>query len=65
MDPSVPEGAVVVNSLDFSYPGTKPLISGFNLTLPPGSRCLLAGANGAGKTTLLSILAGKCMVGKV
>jgi len=64
VDPSVPEGAVVVNSLDFSYPGTKPLISGFNLTLPPGSRCLLAGANGAGKTTLLSILAGKCMVGK-
>jgi energy-coupling factor transporter ATP-binding protein EcfA2 len=33
-----------------------------NLSLAPGSRCLLIGANGAGKTTLLKILGGKHMV---
>lgn len=36
-----------------------------NLSLAPGSRCLLIGANGAGKTTLLKILGGKHMVPRV
>jgi CCR4-NOT complex subunit CAF16 len=43
-------------------PGQPPLISDMNLSLEPGSRCLLLGANGAGKTTLLKILGGKHMV---
>jgi CCR4-NOT complex subunit CAF16 len=43
-------------------PGQPPLISDMNLSLQPGSRCLLLGANGAGKTTLLKILGGKHMV---
>eukprot|EP01024_Parvocaulis_polyphysoides_P002707 TRINITY_DN107975_c0_g1_i1.p2 TRINITY_DN107975_c0_g1~~TRINITY_DN107975_c0_g1_i1.p2 ORF type:complete len:295 (+),score=39.39 TRINITY_DN107975_c0_g1_i1:280-1164(+) len=55
---------VVINSLNFSFPGYAPLISDFSLDLPKGSRCLLVGANGSGKTTLLQILAGKYMVSK-
>ena len=56
------EDAVIVRALSFSHPGTPPVIDDFSLSLPPGSRCLLAGANGAGKTTLLEVLAGKHMV---
>jgi CCR4-NOT complex subunit CAF16 len=33
-----------------------------NVSLPPGSTCLLIGPNGAGKTTLLKVLGGKHMV---
>lgn len=40
------------------------MISGMNLSLQPGSRCLLVGANGAGKTTLLKIIGGKHMIPK-
>ncbi|KAL2613626.1 hypothetical protein R1flu_025318 [Riccia fluitans] len=52
-----------VTAMNFAYPGKPPFISNFNLSLQPGSCCLLIGANGAGKTTLLRILAGKHMVG--
>eukprot|EP01024_Parvocaulis_polyphysoides_P051759 TRINITY_DN5103_c0_g2_i1.p1 TRINITY_DN5103_c0_g2~~TRINITY_DN5103_c0_g2_i1.p1 ORF type:complete len:297 (-),score=25.12 TRINITY_DN5103_c0_g2_i1:148-1038(-) len=55
---------VVINSLQFSFPGYVPIISELSLELPKGSRCLLLGANGSGKTTLLQILAGKFMVPK-
>lgn len=68
---SVPP-SVFVQHLDFSYPGLDgrpirgqpPLITDMNLSLAPGSRCLLIGANGAGKTTLLKILGGKHMVAR-
>lgn len=38
------------------------MVQGMNMSLAPGSRCLLIGPNGAGKTTLLKILGGKHMV---
>lgn len=60
--PSTTNDAVSVRSLTFSYPGSAPVVDGFSLSLPPGSRCLLAGANGAGKTSVLEVLAGKHMV---
>lgn len=41
--------AVVVRSLSFSYPDSPPVVDGFSLSLPRGSRCLLCGANGAGE----------------
>lgn len=63
-DANQDENSVVVRSLQFGYPGGRPIISGFNMTLPRGSRCLLCGANGVGKTTLLQVLAGKYMVGQ-
>jgi len=60
-----PDGnAVYINSLHYSFPNGQPFISDFSLTLPAGSRCLLAGANGAGKSTMLQVLAGKFMIKK-
>ena len=62
------DASVSVASLTFKYPalpgqgGSGFEINGFELHLPPGSRCLLSGANGTGKTTLLQVLAGKYMV---
>mmetsp|Transcript_336 Transcript_336/g.1114 ORF Transcript_336/g.1114 Transcript_336/m.1114 type:complete len:376 (+) Transcript_336:81-1208(+) len=63
--------SVVVKELEFTYPGPDgyplpgpPMISGMNLTLMPGQRCLLIGANGAGKTTLLKLIGGKHMLDK-
>jgi len=56
--------AVCVDNLDFTYKSTyetKHVLHGLNMTLAPGSRCLLIGANGAGKSTLLRILGGKHM----
>jgi ATP-binding cassette subfamily F protein uup len=38
--------------------GGKPLFSGLDLTLSPGSKVGLLGANGSGKSTLLRVLAG-------
>ncbi|TVP59702.1 MAG: ATP-binding cassette domain-containing protein [Halomonadaceae bacterium] len=38
--------------------GDKPLLSGINLSLMPGSRIGLLGANGAGKSTLIGALRG-------
>lgn len=61
-DEQLVDGAVVVRSLTFAYPGCQPFVSDFTFHLPRGSRCLLLGANGAGKTTLLQVLAGKYMV---
>ncbi|KAG6546075.1 hypothetical protein Mapa_012481 [Marchantia paleacea] len=60
---AVEKTSLEVTAMNFAYPGKPPFISNFNLSLQPGSRCLLIGANGAGKTTLLRILAGKHMVG--
>ena len=37
------------------------MLHGLNMSLAPGSRCLLIGANGAGKSTLLRLLGGKHM----
>lgn len=50
--------AVEVTNLQFGYDGRE-VLSGVNMRLERGSRCLLVGANGAGKSTLLRILAGK------
>lgn len=55
--------SVRVCGMQFAYEGQPPLFLDFNLSVSPGSRCLLLGANGSGKTTLLKILAGKNMVG--
>ncbi|KAG1674932.1 hypothetical protein FOA52_014725 [Chlamydomonas sp. UWO 241] len=64
------EPSLVVDHLEFTYPGLDgrpipgipPLIRDMVFSLKPGSRCLLLGANGAGKTTFLKILGGKHMV---
>ncbi|KAK4803359.1 hypothetical protein SAY86_001562 [Trapa natans] len=55
--------SIRVLAMQFAYDPQAPLFADFNLSVFPGSRCLLIGANGSGKTTLLKILAGKHMVG--
>jgi CCR4-NOT complex subunit CAF16 len=47
--PGETQDSVVVRCLDFSFPGSQPVIQGLSLELPRGARCLLTGANGAGK----------------
>jgi CCR4-NOT complex subunit CAF16 len=52
--------AICVRNLSFHYPGeARPVLSGLDLDVPAGARCLLVGANGAGKTTLLAAIAGR------
>merc|ERR1711865_5465 len=62
-DSNAEEPLVVVDGLDFKYPGTDTaVINGMKMALGPGECCLLLGANGAGKTTLLKVLGGKHMI---
>eukprot|EP00210_Caulerpa_lentillifera_P007258 g6944.t1 len=56
--------SVLVQRLNFSYPGSDTVLQDFSLSLPGGSRCLLIGANGSGKSTFLQVLAGQYMVKK-
>ncbi|ORX88534.1 P-loop containing nucleoside triphosphate hydrolase protein [Basidiobolus meristosporus CBS 931.73] len=52
-----------IQAIDLNFDFGGPLIlKQLNLSLKPGSRCLLVGANGAGKSTLLRILAGKRLI---
>lgn len=39
---------IQVNGMQFSYDMQHPLFLDFNLSISPGSRCLLVGANGSG-----------------
>jgi hypothetical protein len=45
---STDQQAVVLQDLQFSYPGCNAFLRGIDLQLPKGSRTLLIGANGAG-----------------
>lgn len=40
---------MVLQELQFAYPGCQPFLKGVSLQLPKGSRTLLIGANGAGE----------------
>ena len=40
----------------FAYPGRRPVLDGFDLTIPAGSSLAIVGQNGAGKTTLAKLL---------
>jgi macrolide transport system ATP-binding/permease protein len=48
---------VVVTGLDVWF-GTRQVLSGIDLTAPPGHRIGLVGENGTGKSTLLRAIAG-------
>jgi CCR4-NOT complex subunit CAF16 len=57
--------SVSITGLSFRYRNApRDVLSGIDLEIPTGVRCLVIGANGAGKTTLLRIIAGKHMVGR-
>ena len=50
--------AVTVESVDFSYDGDRPALTGIDLTIPVAHRVAVVGASGAGKTTLGAVIAG-------
>lgn len=51
--------ALSLNNVSFTHPGaTRPVLQGFDLTLPKGQIMALTGASGSGKSTVLSLAAG-------
>jgi CCR4-NOT complex subunit CAF16 len=54
---STEQQAVVLQDLQFSYPGCNAFLKGIDLQLPKGSRTLLIGANGAGDAKTVDELA--------
>ena len=52
-------GAAELRDVSFGYKSTAaPLISHFNLDVPPGSRVAVVGTSGSGKSTVVRLLAG-------
>ncbi len=49
-------GKVQFRDVTFAYPGRKPVLQDFNLTIAPGQRVGLVGASGAGKSTIVALL---------
>jgi NHLM bacteriocin system ABC transporter peptidase/ATP-binding protein len=53
------DGHLRIEGLAFGYnPLAKPIIDGFDLDLPPGSRVALVGGSGSGKSTIGRLVAG-------
>jgi ABC-type multidrug transport system fused ATPase/permease subunit len=53
----LPAREIRFRDVTFAYPGApKPVLSGFNLTIPAGSSIAIVGQNGAGKTTIAKLL---------
>jgi ABC-type multidrug transport system fused ATPase/permease subunit len=52
-----PARAIRFRGVTFAYPGSeRPVLDGFDLTIPAGSSLAIVGQNGAGKTTLAKLL---------
>jgi len=53
----LPGREIRFRNVTFAYPGSaRPVLEGFDLTLPAGSSLAIVGQNGAGKTTLAKLL---------
>ncbi|WP_198954926.1 thiol reductant ABC exporter subunit CydC [Kineosporia sp. R_H_3] len=55
---TLPRPHLVADGLACGWPGADPVLTGFDLDLPPGRRVAVTGGSGCGKTTLLLTLAG-------
>jgi ATP-binding cassette, subfamily B, bacterial len=53
-----PEREIRFRGVGFAYPapGSRPVLDGFDLTIPAGSSLAIVGRNGAGKTTLAKLI---------
>ncbi|MBO1323986.1 ABC transporter ATP-binding protein/permease [Acetobacter sp. TBRC 12305] len=49
-------GDIRFNDVSFSYPGSAPVLSHFDLHIAPGTRVGLVGRSGSGKSTVLALL---------
>jgi ABC-type multidrug transport system fused ATPase/permease subunit len=53
----LPSREIRFRDVTFAYPGSaRPVLQGFDLTIPAGSSLAIVGQNGAGKTTLAKLL---------
>ena len=52
----MPAREIRFRDVTFAYPGGKPVLEHFDLTIPAGSSLAIVGQNGAGKTTLAKLL---------
>jgi ATP-binding cassette subfamily B protein len=52
----LPAREICFRDVTFAYPGGRPVLDGFDLTIPAGSSLAIVGQNGAGKTTLAKLL---------
>jgi ABC-type multidrug transport system fused ATPase/permease subunit len=53
----LPAREIRFRNVTFAYPGSdRPVLEGFDLTIPAGSSLAIVGQNGAGKTTLAKLL---------
>ncbi|MDR2304259.1 MAG: ATP-binding cassette domain-containing protein [Treponema sp.] len=52
------QGYVEFRDVSFSFPGGRPLLENFNLSLKPGQRAAIVGKSGSGKTTVVKLLQG-------
>ncbi|WBC12208.1 ABC transporter ATP-binding protein [Micromonospora sp. WMMA1947] len=52
-----PRGAIVFRDVDFGYRRRTPILSGLDLTVPPGQTVALIGPTGAGKSTVAKLVA--------
>jgi ABC-type multidrug transport system fused ATPase/permease subunit len=53
---ALPRRDIRFRGVTFAYPGGRPVLDGFDLTIPAGSSLAIVGQNGAGKTTLAKLL---------
>ncbi len=53
---ALPAGEIRFRDVTFGYPGGRPVLEHFDLTIPAGSSLAIVGQNGAGKTTLAKLL---------
>jgi ABC-type lipoprotein export system ATPase subunit len=52
----LPAREIRFRNVSFGYPNGRPVLDGFDITIPAGSSLAIVGQNGAGKTTLAKLL---------